>query len=802
MCSAFRKFTTTRWLLGLMVLAVIASTAPAAFAQCSGSAGPGFPASIAAGSTGVAATLVLKNTSETVALGGCGPVTATNIRLTPSCGDFPLSGGTCSGPGSDPGVFTVHNGTGRAGTACAAIAFTASIVNAGTGQVGFAPGSTVTLPITDATDATSCIIDFTVDALKVPTIDENTASATTIETGQLGSVVLTSTTNGALTGSGTGTDLTTVTFVCGVKVDKQISCDGGTTWADQGEEAANGDGNNGCIGHVGDNDIKVRYFAQNISTGGIALSTCNITESNSNLGAGVSTNFGIANNGVNGVASTQETGVLGLTAPDPLVCETARGTSEPDTAGVDCTCVIPALATPPHATASDGAKFDCCGVAVDKQVSCDNGVTWADAANAAGGTLFETANGDGTNSCNALFGASVKIRYFAKNTGTVDLTCNTGDNQGLHDTYIVNSGQALALTSESISVVTGTIGPIANPNVTTCNDALRTNEASGDKATIDCSCSGATGPGDTTAVSAFDQARINCQNAVFTTDKSCVPTTPGGTTFDTTVNVHNTGDIQLSCTIVDQYVTGVCGSLPSCPLSGGTPVSLVTDPVVVASLGNGSETGSFTSASTVCNEACITCTPSGGSALPPQAAIATCPVGTGCFSRTPGYWGTHPNQTQTVLNQGAPGLVVCGVNLTTTLAGVSGSATEDLCESGKDFKNNNTTPQQLQLIRQCTAAALNLEASRVANLGCETADPGITVAFNNCCVGTSSTCDSGKSSSQIDASGCIGTLDAFNNQFETTDFPGFLTNTSAQPAQCKAANGNGFVNPGRTLGSK
>jgi len=144
--------------------------------------------------------------------------------------------------------------------------------------------------------------------------------------------------------------------------------------------------------------------------------------------------------------------------------------------------------------------------------------------------------------------------------------------------------------------------------------------------------------------------------------------------------------------------------------------------------------------------------------------------------------------------------------LTTTTAALVGSATENLCESGQDAKNGKgnsfyTSPQQLQLIRQCTAAALNLAASgngggiTAGTASCEGVDPGIATTFSNCCVGPSSTCDSGAASTVIDATSCITLLDTFNNAFETTDFSKVgLTNSPANPDQCKIANGNGLTN--------
>ena len=119
---------------------------------------------------------------------------------------------------------------------------------------------------------------------------------------------------------------------------------------------------------------------------------------------------------------------------------------------------------------------------------------------------------------------------------------------------------------------------------------------------------------------------------------------------------------------------------------------------------------------------------------------------------------------------------------------------------GTDSKTNHTSPQQVQLIRQCMSAALNLAATAQAPTpgNCEGVDPGITARFNACCTGPGSVCDSGASGAAIDASGCVGTLDAFNS-LETTFNIG-LSEGSANQGPCQASKNNGFLNPGRNLG--
>jgi hypothetical protein len=482
-----------------------------------------------------------------------------------------------------------------------------------------------------------------------------------------------------------------------VKVDKQISCDGGATWSDAaGFESANGDGSNGCIGFAGvaatagTAGIMTRYAAQNISDSGIALTSCTIGETNVALGTGITTTFGIANNGSGGGASTQSTGFALTGEPTtPVECSAATPGSEPDTANVSCTCNVPLL-TQPTVAATDSATFGCCGVQIDKQVSC-NGGAFTDVA-------FETANGDGTNGCSALNGQSVAFKYVVHNTGTTTLSCLGSNSQGLVDTYVATAGVQF---STDVTTVVGTDSTFT-PTATTCSNTLNTNEASGDKAAISCTCSASAVNGTDVTVSAFDIAKVQCGSATFTSVKACTPTTAGATTFTSDVTVNNTGSVQESCSVVDQVVAGACGTAPACAAITGN-VTMSPNPLVVAAGLSGDSTGSLTAVNnaTSCNQACVTCTPAGGAALAPQVDQANCPIGT-CFSRTPGYWGTHPQVTQTLLP-----LTVCGITLTTTTADVANSATEDLCGTGgPEFKPNGTSPQQLQLIRQCTAAAL------------------------------------------------------------------------------------------------
>ncbi len=169
-----------------------------------------------------------------------------------------------------------------------------------------------------------------------------------------------------------------------------------------------------------------------------------------------------------------------------------------------------------------------------------------------------------------------------------------------------------------------------------------------------------------------------------------------------------------------------------------------------------------------------------------DAQVVCHPPGEGCLTRTPGYWGTHPEITAKFLD---PALESCGEELTTTAVGVTGSITEDLCSVGKDHKLYGS-PQEAQLVRQCAAAALNIAASEFLGGSCEEGSE----VFAECCASCGSV-----------PSGCIEDLDEFNNSADTLlvdeeeinlcKVPNLeIGSCAADPGLCQAANGNGYVN--------
>ncbi len=145
-----------------------------------------FPATTRVGLTNQPASLALTNVSTRPQ--NVGNETVTNIDLVPACGTqtFVAATGDCPTANADPGVISISpTGTGGAGTACAGVSFTVSIIDPVTGQVQFNPpvASPVVLSPPATTDSL-CIIDFTFDVPKAPTMDVGGGPSGSVTTAQ------------------------------------------------------------------------------------------------------------------------------------------------------------------------------------------------------------------------------------------------------------------------------------------------------------------------------------------------------------------------------------------------------------------------------------------------------------------------------------------------------------------------------------------------------------------------------------------------------------------------------------------
>jgi hypothetical protein len=161
----------------------------------------------------------------------------------------------------------------------------------------------------------------------------------------------------------------------------------------------------------------------------------------------------------------------------------------------------------------------------------------------------------------------------------------------------------------------------------------------------------------------------------------------------------------------------------------------------------------------------------------------------GCLTRTPGFWGNHPDVTAKLLD-----VTSCGLTLSETAAGLQGSVTEDLCSLGTDKKFYGS-PQEAQLVRQCAAAALNLAASGSFGGSCAEA---LTPARYQACCGSAAACASATGSCIEDVTGFNESydtlLDASGRELSLCHELGLGPPCDAAPLQCQTAGGNGFIN--------
>jgi len=154
-----------------------------------------------------------------------------------------------------------------------------------------------------------------------------------------------------------------------------------------------------------------------------------------------------------------------------------------------------------------------------------------------------------------------------------------------------------------------------------------------------------------------------------------------------------------------------------------------------------------------------------------------------CLTRSPGFWETHPH----ISNQFIP-VTVCGVELSSVLAGTNTSVTEALCVA--PGKHKQVPRALLQLIRQLTAAKLNLNAtSQIPEGSCEgfiVNGVSISDLITNC----EALC--GESQKIISSSGCIDILSSFNGSQDTINItpPPFDNPGPADPSECKIAKKN------------
>jgi hypothetical protein len=418
------------------------------------------------------------------------------------------------------------------------------------------------------------------------------------------------------------------------------------------------------------------------------------------------------------------------------------------------------------------------------------------------------------------------------------------DDEGVNYRYVVDvvDGVGTSIECGLVDDVLGTIRDIETNPITgtetitepaicgeTITETGKTVEGI-NTATLSCRCIDAQTDQQITALDdEVDRADLECQAPSVAITKTCVECDQESGENAVDVSVTNDGEANLlGCQVMDvlENDDGACPSddantvpvdLTCNTASDGTgaavpvPFDLATSQTVYCS---GTVAGLEAER---CNTATVECEIDDGTGSAVVAktvddrADDLCEpcVGEGCLHKTPGFWCTHPTVTNLFLD-----LEVCGIPINNVQVATQGSAIEDLRSPGKDHKLVSS-PQRAQLIRQCTAAALNQAASAANEGSCESepvGDSTFGAVFASCC---DDLCANDASAGQINASGCIGLLDDFNNTPEDTfaeipppfdnlgnafcpvpdgTDPELAPRCNGQPDRCNAAGGNGFVN--------
>src|SRR5213080_648860 len=256
-----------------------------------------------------------------------------------------------------------------------------------------------------------------------------------------------------------------------------------------------------------------------------------------------------------------------------------------------------------------------CVAKVDKQVSCDGGLTFHDVG-------LVSADDDGhadlclgwnafTVDGTAVPAESIQVRYVVANAGRADLTsCTVAENNGGFPTTVTVGPLAGACVADvdcgnaQATCVNGACVFTSGANSAACSATLSAAEP--DKATVTCDCTPT--PGEVQAT-AFDEASFQCQTPGLTVTKECALRDTNGNSA-VAITVTNTGTADLAnCVVTDTNFTDA-----GCPASGtpsGASSAVAVTPSTIASLAAGapaSVTGTIAGLTqNSCNTVSVTC---------------------------------------------------------------------------------------------------------------------------------------------------------------------------------------------------
>jgi hypothetical protein len=366
---------------------------------------------------------------------------------------------------------------------------------------------------------------------------------------------------------------------CDVRIDKQVSCDGGLNYVDvagtcvAGGNKCNNDGDcdpgdtcqgptfndiEGCTA-LDEQPIMVRYEYENI---GQQQLFCEIDESNNLLGPDI------------GQFSIPIGATVLVDQPGANCSETLDG-NEPNTATINCDCVE-VNGPLGDVSDSDTADFDCieCNVSLDKSITVN-------------GTPVGVGIKDGPPATTV---DNQRVEY------KIEVTTNSRDT--LRNCIIED--QKLGINQD--------VDPLDDPVTIDipeqCTDGPDGTEGT-NTAKVTCTQCEGTKFGDVLDDLNEDEDEVTliCLTPDLSASKDCVAVSQG--VFDFVINVNNNGETYFDCEVGDQVVPGECPTEPA-----GAPNPTLTGSTGIIAPG-GDDSVVFedqTVPETSCNNATVTCT--------------------------------------------------------------------------------------------------------------------------------------------------------------------------------------------------
>ena len=586
-----------------------------------------------------------------------------------------------------------------------------------------------------------------------------------------------------LPGGAQGSVATTVA-TCGITLEKQVYDPDAMAWLDA-DNAVNGDGEDllqvifagaDPLAVTDTGDVQYRLVVKNTSS----VSMSSVLVNDPDLGV-VNAEVGPLAAGAEKIVASDEIAALNALGR----CEASGNLENTSSATGICRASAPVV----DEDASNNAWVQCIGVPkieILKEVSLD-GSDWRDANLAGDADVPEGGYGDDayyritvTNT------GSVDLKNVVVNDATLGITNHPVGNLAVGAVVVLEQGDIAALFVEGRCDARGNYLNTAS----TTGESVETGEQVTDSDPANIRCVGEPDIQIVKEISVDGGVTWGDANEPGDADTPTVAA-PSGALYRFTVT--NIGNFPLVNLVVEDADLGI----------GPTSIPGTLEPGASVVIGSG--TAGFAaldvaercaSGGTFINTASVTANPIDAPSDPAEAVTDADPatmICTGndlCLTRTPGFWGTHPHVTEEFLD-----ITVCGKTIDNTNAGNGSSSAEAMCMSGQDAKKAGTNMHYLQLVRQLTAAKLNIAASATNEGTCDTVGGVDIDALIERCESLTLCGDTGaKAGKQIAASGCIEQLDAFNNSEDTLDvFGPFVTPGPADPTECQEANGNNVV---------